>query len=373
MNKYRYAQWAVLAAMMIFLCGCASASVSSTVEPDKTWSEPSSSLAGYTEPESELDASPVHTSSEKPTRSLEATPIPSSEPASASDSTTELPVAQIPSSEPASAAGSTAEQPVVPIPSSESASAVGSTPELPVMRIPSPDPVPVVSPTSAPAEAKSDFIYPVRIFNDETRICLTFDDGGNKNSVKKALEVLKEHEVKCTFFVIGKYLKSHEALWKQAIEDGHIICNHTQNHLWLTQLNDEDVRKEILEWESTAAEILGQEYLDKMKQEFPFIRLPGGAGNESKRVLRIVSEFGYIPVGWNIESYYAVLRHHDLKSEPLDPIADEVFAHISKKVKGGSIILLHFNPYDTAKLDEIIAKIKEKGLTMHLLSECLEY
>ena len=136
-------------------------------------------------------------------------------------------------------------------------------------------------------------------------------------------------------------------------------------------MNSEDVKKEILEWESVAAEIFGQEYLDKMKQEFPFIRLPGGAGNESKRVLRIVSELGYVPVGWNLESYYAVLRHHDLKNEPLAPIADEVFAHISKRVKGGSIILLHFNPYDTERLYEIITAIKEKGLTMHLLSECI--
>jgi peptidoglycan-N-acetylmuramic acid deacetylase len=89
--------------------------------------------------------------------------------------------------------------------------------------------------------------------------------------------------------------------------------------------------------------------------------------------LQIVSELGYVPVGWNIESYYAVLRKHDLKTEPVAPIADEVYAHVSAKAKGGSIILLHFNPYDTERLDEIITAIKEKGLTMHLLSECLEY
>ena len=65
---------------------------------------------------------------------------------------------------------------------------------------------------------------------------------------------------------MGRYLKTHEDLWKQAVEDGHLVCNHTQNHTWLTKLNSDDAKKEILEWETGAAEILGQEYVDKMKK-----------------------------------------------------------------------------------------------------------
>lgn len=353
MKKCHYAHWAVVTAMMIVLSGCASAtaSVSGTVEFYDTRSEPSSSPAEYTEPELEPDSSAAQSVSAEPTPTPEVTPLPSPESVLYETSTPTLPVTQTPSSEPARAAEPTPEPEITQISSSGSVSV---------------SPAPTLA-----AETGSEFIYPIKSFNDNTRICLTFDDGGNQKAVKKALEVLKKHEVKCTFFVIGKYLKTNEDLWKQAIEEGHLICNHTQNHKWLTQLNSEDVKKEILEWESVAAEIFGQEYLDKMKQEFPFIRLPGGAGNESKRVLRIVSELGYVPVGWNLESYYAVLRHHDLKNEPLAPIADEVFAHISKRVKGGSIILLHFNPYDTERLYEIITAIKEKGLTMHLLSECI--
>ncbi|ANX02207.1 polysaccharide deacetylase family protein [Thermoclostridium stercorarium] len=238
---------------------------------------------------------------------------------------------------------------------------------------PAPEPVSGTSPAQDQEKAASELMYPVKSFNDETRICLTFDDGGNQKAVKKVLEVLKKHNVKGTFFIIGKYLKTHADLWKQAVEEGHIICNHTQNHVWLTRLSNDEAKKEITEWEANAAEVLGQEYIDRMKREFPFIRLPGGAGNDSDRILKLVSEMGYIPVGWNLESYYAVLRHHDLKTESVDLIAEEVLEHISKKVTGGSIVLLHFNPYDTSRLDDIISAIKEKGLTMHLLSECLDF
>lgn len=372
MKKYHYALWTVLASVLICLNGCAATAVSGAVESGETYTGASSSPAGYTEHEPEPDTDTVHTVSAEPATSMKDTPIPSLEPASAMSPTITPTAAKTPTPEPANAANSTIAPPVTQIPSPGLATTVNPTSFPEVTPIPSAEPAASPTPTP-PAQTGADFIYPIQTFSDKTRICLTFDDGGDGKSVKRALEILKKHEMQCTFFVIGKYLKAHEALWKQAVEEGHVICNHTQNHKYLTELNNEDARKEILEWESTAVEILGQEYLDKMKQEFPFIRLPGGAGNESKRVLRIVSELGYTPIGWNLETYYAVLRHHDLNTEPVTPIADEVLGHVTKRAKGGSIILLHFNAYDTTRLDEIITAIKEKDLTMHLLSECLDY
>ena len=230
--------------------------------------------------------------------------------------------------------------------------------------------VPTVTPIPAPEATKpGKLVYPVNSFKNDSVLCLTFDDGGDKKSVQKALEVLDLYDIQCTFFVIGKYLKPHAELWKQAIEQGHQICNHTQNHKWLSELSNEEVKKEILDWEASAAEALGEEYVAGMKEKFPYLRLPGGAASKSKRVMGILSELGYTPVGWNIESYYAVLRHHDLKKDPVADIAGEVSAHIAKKASGGSIILLHFNPYDTTRLDTILDGILAKKLTMELLSE----
>lgn len=382
MKKYRYVLWVVLVAIIICYGGCAAGSVSGTVEQKETYPVPSSSFNGYTGSESVTVENAVHIASAEPTPSPEVTPLPSPK----ETALPSLAVTPLPSPEPASAANPTYAPQATQIPSPEIVTDSGVAHFTKAAQIPLPIPASAASPTPAPTSTVSDasptsaltstgsdFIYPIMSFNDNSRICLTFDDGGDRKSIERALAALKKHEVKGTFFVIGKYLKKNEDLWKQAIEEGHYICNHSQNHTWLTDLNSEGAKKEILEWESSAAEVFGQEYVDKMKKEFPFIRLPGGAGNESKRVLRLVSELGYIPVGWNIESYYAVLRHHDLKTEPLAPIADEVFNHITKRAKGGSIILLHFNAYDTVKLDEIITAIKEKDLSMHLLTECLEY
>jgi len=336
MKKYRYAYCVVLISAIVILSGCGS--VTASLQDDiqeETGTNNSSSLydESDSEQETELSEPGENIVTDEPTPYPEITPLPSPEPVAADIPPADINETPVSVSEPAVSA----------------------------------------SPTPVPDSNRSEFMYPVKNFSDENRLCLTFDDGGNRKAVEKVLETLKKHDVKATFFIIGKYLKPNANLWKQAVEDGHLVCNHTQNHVWLTQLNSEDAKKEILEWESSAAEILGREYVEKMKQDFPFIRLPGGAGNDSKRILRIVSELGYIPVGWSIESYYAVLRHHDLKTEPVGPIAEEVFAHVTKKAKGGSIVLLHFNPYDTEKLDDIITAVKDKGITIDLLSECLEY
>ena len=210
-------------------------------------------------------------------------------------------------------------------------------------------------------------VYPINSFKDDSVLCLTFDDGGDKKSVKRALEVLDQYDIKCTFFVIGKYLKPNADLWKQAIEQGHQICNHTQNHKMAVGIVNRVKRKFWI------GKLRALKFLVKicaeMKKEFAYLRMPGGAGSNSKRVLGIVKELGYTPVGWNVETYYAVLRHHDLKNEPVSDIADEVTAHVTKRASSGSIILLHFNPYDTTRLDAILDGILAKKLTMKLLSE----
>ena len=59
---------------------------------------------------------------------------------------------------------------------------------------------------------------------------LTFDDGPTLKSTKKILNILKEENVKASFFVIGKHVKEHPELVKQAYDEGHYIANHGYSH-----------------------------------------------------------------------------------------------------------------------------------------------
>ncbi len=66
--------------------------------------------------------------------------------------------------------------------------------------------------------------------NEKKYIYLTFDEGYEAGYTSKILEVLKNNQVKATFFITAHYVNTQEELVKQMIEEGHIVGNHTVNH-----------------------------------------------------------------------------------------------------------------------------------------------
>ena len=67
--------------------------------------------------------------------------------------------------------------------------------------------------------------------SEKPYIYLTFDCGYEAGYTEKILEVLKQNDVKATFFITGHYLNSASDLVKRMIDEGHIIGNHTPNFL----------------------------------------------------------------------------------------------------------------------------------------------
>ena len=62
--------------------------------------------------------------------------------------------------------------------------------------------------------------------SQEKCIYLTFDEGYEAGYTSKILEVLKQNNVKATFFITGHYLNSASDMVKKMIDEGHIIGNH---------------------------------------------------------------------------------------------------------------------------------------------------
>lgn len=70
-----------------------------------------------------------------------------------------------------------------------------------------------------------------KITKSEEKVAyLTFDDGPTISVTPKILDILKEEEVKATFFVIGKYVDRHPEIVKREYEEGHYIANHGYDH-----------------------------------------------------------------------------------------------------------------------------------------------
>jgi peptidoglycan-N-acetylglucosamine deacetylase len=78
--------------------------------------------------------------------------------------------------------------------------------------------------------------YTWKIDTSEKAIYLTFDDGPHPAITPFVLDELKKHDALATFFCVGKNVSAHPDVYKQTLEAGHSVGNHTQNHLngWKT-------------------------------------------------------------------------------------------------------------------------------------------
>ena len=74
---------------------------------------------------------------------------------------------------------------------------------------------------------------------EDKKIAITFDDGPNLTYTPGLLQGLRERNVKATFFVIGKNAAEHPELIEEMKKDGHLIGNHTYNHIQLNASNRE--------------------------------------------------------------------------------------------------------------------------------------
>lgn len=73
---------------------------------------------------------------------------------------------------------------------------------------------------------------------------LTFDDGPSEWT-PLILDLLAEHDVKATFFVIGQHIERNEHIVRRAIEEGHQIGNHTWTHRRLSGLTGSEHQMEL--------------------------------------------------------------------------------------------------------------------------------
>ena len=87
------------------------------------------------------------------------------------------------------------------------------------------------------------WLYPNLVWRmpaTEKQVFLTFDDGPVPGPTEFVLDTLKQHGVSATFFCIGDNIRKHPEIFKNVVEAGHAIGNHTFNHVkgWNTSLKD---------------------------------------------------------------------------------------------------------------------------------------
>jgi len=93
-------------------------------------------------------------------------------------------------------------------------------------------------------------IYPFYTWSISTKekiLYLSFDDGPHPEITPFVLEELKKYNALATFFCIGKNVLAHPDIYKQILDEGHSVGNHTQNHLNGWKTPDDMYMKDIAE------------------------------------------------------------------------------------------------------------------------------
>ena len=78
------------------------------------------------------------------------------------------------------------------------------------------------------------WLYPKALWRMDRReraVYLTFDDGPIPESTPFILDILRRFGVRATFFVVGDNVRKYPDLFQQIIDDGHLVGNHTHNHI----------------------------------------------------------------------------------------------------------------------------------------------
>ncbi|AYD39738.1 polysaccharide deacetylase [Clostridium fermenticellae] len=126
-------------------------------------------------------------------------------------------------------------------------------------------------------------------------VYLTFDDGPSRNNTPKILKILKQYNVKATFFLIGKNAEQNKDLVKEEINDGHVVGNHSYTHeMHYLYSNPEIFLNDLNKCDKTLKSIIGPNY--KLK----IMRFPGGSFGRRLAPFRdAAKKAGYHYVDWN--------------------------------------------------------------------------
>jgi peptidoglycan/xylan/chitin deacetylase (PgdA/CDA1 family) len=187
-------------------------------------------------------------------------------------------------------------------------------------------------------------------------IALTFDDGPWPTSTSQVLDVLKNSNVKATFFMVGKQVQKYPQLVKQVVAEGHAIGNHTWSHQYY-QYNESAAAGEI----DRTAELVYKTTGVKTS----LFRPPAGILNNG--LVTYAHEKNYAVVMWSVDS-------KDWRSRRTTKQA--FIDNVLKEAKPGGIVLLHDGGGDRSNtvqaLPQLIAQLKKHGYKFVTVPELLE-
>jgi peptidoglycan/xylan/chitin deacetylase (PgdA/CDA1 family) len=177
---------------------------------------------------------------------------------------------------------------------------------------------PVPEPSPSPALPKISY---GACHVDGPFVAMTFDDGPSAENTPRLLDMLKERDIKATFFMIGENAARYPDIVRRVAAEGHEIGNHSWSHPLLAKMTDAEVREQLQKTQDAISQAGGG---------VPRLLRPpyGGFTERQRRWANAV--FGFKIVFWSVDPLDWKIRN-----------TAHVESEIIKQTKPGAIILAH--------------------------------
>jgi len=182
-------------------------------------------------------------------------------------------------------------------------------------------------------------------------VALTFDDGPGELT-NEVLDILEEHSVVATFFVIGRKVEDNSDTILRAYEMGCEIGNHSWSHPSLDRISSGSIHTQLLDTGTAVEAVTGVS---------PAIMRPT-FGRINTKVIDTSRELGLAIIFWSIDP-----------SDYLNRSPESIYDHIMDNVEDKDIILLHDiheRSIEATKL--LIPSLIESGFQLVTVSELME-
>ena len=193
------------------------------------------------------------------------------------------------------------------------------------------------------------------------RLALTFDDGPNDPHTLRLLEVLAKHDVKATFFMIGRFVAERPEIALAVAQGGHVICNHTYTHPNLFFASGSKLAQELGDCEKALADAVG-EHSELFRPPWGF-RRPATLRAIRRRALATVM-WSACGDDWKLLTGEAIERK------------------VVRDIRGGDVILLHDGGHwhmgvdrapTVAATDRLIARYRGEGYSFVTIPEMMAH
>ncbi len=164
------------------------------------------------------------------------------------------------------------------------------------------------------------------------------------------LAILKENEVKTTFFVGGTWAVMNENYLKKINDEGHELANHGYHHKDHDKISEQENLNQIKNTHKIVKELLGI--------DMNLFAPPSGAYNKS--TVQGATSLGYKTIMWTRDTI-----------DWRDKDADLIYKRAVKNASGGDLVLMHPTECTVKALPNILATLKEKGLVVTTVNDTI--